>query len=74
MVLLNVQKPYLRDPAFRRQLNAAIDRDALVADALKGHGTPADQCRVASSLGLHGATFRGSVTIRIPSLAPLGGT
>jgi peptide/nickel transport system substrate-binding protein len=41
MVLLNVQKPYLRDPAFRRQLNAAIDRDALVADALRGHGTPA---------------------------------
>jgi ABC-type transport system substrate-binding protein len=41
MVLLNVQKPYLRDPAFRRQLNAAIDRDTLVADALRGHGTPA---------------------------------
>jgi peptide/nickel transport system substrate-binding protein len=41
MVLLNVQKPYLRDPAFRRQLNAAIDRDALVADALRGHGAPA---------------------------------
>ncbi len=41
MVLLNVQKPYLRDPAFRRQLNAAIDRDALVAEALRGHGTPA---------------------------------
>jgi peptide/nickel transport system substrate-binding protein len=42
MVLLNIQKPYLRDPAFRRQLNAAIDRDALVAGALGGHGTPAD--------------------------------
>jgi ABC-type transport system substrate-binding protein len=41
MVQLNLQKPYLRDPAFRRQLNAAIDRDALVADALRGHGTPA---------------------------------
>jgi peptide/nickel transport system substrate-binding protein len=41
MVLLNPQKPYLRDPAFRRQLNDAIDRDALVADALRGHGTPA---------------------------------
>jgi peptide/nickel transport system substrate-binding protein len=41
LVLLNVQKPYLRDPAFRRQLNAAIDRDALVAEALRGHGTPA---------------------------------
>jgi peptide/nickel transport system substrate-binding protein len=42
MVLLNTQKPYLRDAAFRRQLNAAIDRPALVATALKGHGTPAD--------------------------------
>jgi peptide/nickel transport system substrate-binding protein len=41
MVLLNVQKPYLRDPAFRRELNAAIDRDALIADALRGHATPA---------------------------------
>jgi peptide/nickel transport system substrate-binding protein len=41
MLLLNVQKPSLRDPAFRRQLNAAIDRDALVADVLRGHGTPA---------------------------------
>ena len=41
MVLLNVQKPYLRDPAFRNQLNAAIDRGALVAEALRGHGTPA---------------------------------
>jgi peptide/nickel transport system substrate-binding protein len=41
-MVLNVQKPYLRDPAFRRQLNAAIDRDALVAGALGAHGTPAD--------------------------------
>jgi peptide/nickel transport system substrate-binding protein len=41
MALLNPQRPNLRDPAFRRQLNAAIDRDALVAVALKGHGTPA---------------------------------
>ena len=40
VMLLNARRPYLRDPAFRRQLNAAIDRNALVADALKGHGTP----------------------------------
>jgi peptide/nickel transport system substrate-binding protein len=41
MVLLNVRKPYLKDPEFRQQLNTAIDREALVANVLRGHGTPA---------------------------------
>jgi peptide/nickel transport system substrate-binding protein len=41
VAVLNVQKPYLRDPGFRRELNGAIDREALVRDVLKGHGTPA---------------------------------
>lgn len=41
LVLLNVRRPYLGDPQFRRDLNAAIDREALVRDVLKGHGTPA---------------------------------
>jgi peptide/nickel transport system substrate-binding protein len=40
LAILNVQKPYLRDPGFRRELNAAIDRDALVRDVFKGHGAP----------------------------------
>jgi peptide/nickel transport system substrate-binding protein len=41
IAILNVQKPHLRDPGFRRELNAAIDREALVRIVLKGHGTPA---------------------------------
>ena len=41
LLLLNLQRPALQDAAFRRALNAAIDRDALVADSLRGHGTPA---------------------------------
>jgi peptide/nickel transport system substrate-binding protein len=41
MLLLNVSKPYLADPAVRRGLNAAIDRDELVRTVLRGHGTPA---------------------------------
>ena len=41
MVILNVNRPQLRDPAIRRALNAAIDREALVRDILRGHGTPA---------------------------------
>jgi peptide/nickel transport system substrate-binding protein len=42
LLLLNERTPVLRDPAFRRRLNAAIDRHALIEDALRGHGTPAD--------------------------------
>jgi ABC-type transport system substrate-binding protein len=41
LLLLNVRRPYLADAGFRRELNAAIDRDALIADGLRGHGTPA---------------------------------
>ena len=35
LVLLNVRSPKLQDKALRRALNAAIDRPALVAEALK---------------------------------------
>ena len=41
MLLLNMRRPALRDPDFRRALNVAIDRDALIAEGLRGHGTPA---------------------------------
>jgi peptide/nickel transport system substrate-binding protein len=40
-IILNVQRSSLRDREFRQALNAAIDRQALVSDILKGHGTPA---------------------------------
>ena len=40
-VILNVRKPYLRDAGLRRTMNAAIDRQELVSQALNGHGTPA---------------------------------
>jgi peptide/nickel transport system substrate-binding protein len=39
MVILNVQKPGLRDPSFRRALNASINRRGLVDQILEGHGT-----------------------------------
>jgi peptide/nickel transport system substrate-binding protein len=42
LLLLNTRTPELRDPAFRRRLNAAIDRRALIDDALRGHGMPAE--------------------------------
>lgn len=42
VLLLNVHKPGLTDSAIRRQLNDGIDRDALVAEVLNGHGRPAD--------------------------------
>lgn len=41
-VILNVSRPHLRDPAFRRALNAAVDRQTLVSEVLNGHGRPAD--------------------------------
>jgi len=41
LVVLNVERPALKDPAVRRALNAAIDRDGLISEILKGHGTPA---------------------------------
>lgn len=40
-IVLNTAVPSLRDPAVRRHLNAAIDRERLVNDILAGHGTPA---------------------------------
>jgi peptide/nickel transport system substrate-binding protein len=42
MAILNVEKPQLRDASFRRALNAAVNRQALVDDALNGHGSPAE--------------------------------
>jgi peptide/nickel transport system substrate-binding protein len=42
LVLLNTRKPLLRDPKFRRGLNDAIDRQALVSGVLGGHATAAD--------------------------------
>lgn len=42
MLVLNVQRAILRDPAFRRTLNSAIDREQIVRDVLGGRGTPAD--------------------------------
>ena len=42
LVLLNTRKPYLADPSIRRALNEAIDREALVRDAFRGHATPAE--------------------------------
>jgi peptide/nickel transport system substrate-binding protein len=42
VIVLNVQRPSLRDSSVRRYLNAAIDRKALIAEALNGHGSPAE--------------------------------
>ncbi len=41
IVLLNVQRDSLRDRAFRRELNGAINRTALIEEVLEGRGTPA---------------------------------
>ena len=42
LLLLNMRRPGLQDPAFRRELNTAIDRNAFIAEALNSHGTPAE--------------------------------
>ena len=42
LLLLNVHKKDLTESTIRRQLNEAIDRDSLIAEALRGHGRPAD--------------------------------
>jgi peptide/nickel transport system substrate-binding protein len=41
-VILNSHTPALKSAAVRRALNFAIDRDELIANALRGHGTPAE--------------------------------
>lgn len=41
VALFNMRRPALKDPAVRRALNAAVDRERLVADALGGLGRPA---------------------------------
>jgi peptide/nickel transport system substrate-binding protein len=40
VVLFNTNAPSLRSASVRRALNAAIDRNAFVQDALNNHGTP----------------------------------
>jgi len=42
LILLNTRKPGLNDAAVRRALNAAIDRDEIVATGMYGLGRPAD--------------------------------
>jgi peptide/nickel transport system substrate-binding protein len=42
LVALNLRNSKLRDKGLRRALNDAIDRPALIADAMDNHGTPAD--------------------------------
>ena len=39
-LMFNTQRPALRSPAIRQALSEAIDRDALVREALNGHGVP----------------------------------
>jgi len=39
-IILNTRIPALQSPSIRRALNAAINRDLLVRDALGGHGLP----------------------------------
>ena len=40
MLVLNPRKNALRSPAVRQALSTAIDRDAIVREALSGHGIP----------------------------------
>ncbi|HEY7169316.1 MAG TPA: ABC transporter substrate-binding protein [Vicinamibacterales bacterium] len=42
VMLLNLQRPQLKDKALRRLLNAAVNRTELVDQALAGHAIPAD--------------------------------
>jgi len=41
-IVFNAARPLFRDPATRRALSLAIDRQELVRQGLKGHGSPAD--------------------------------
>jgi peptide/nickel transport system substrate-binding protein len=42
LVILNTQRAPLKDAAVRRALNAGIDREAIVQNALRGYGSPQD--------------------------------
>jgi peptide/nickel transport system substrate-binding protein len=42
VAILNTRTAALKDPGLRRQLNSAVDRAALVADAFRGHARPAE--------------------------------
>jgi peptide/nickel transport system substrate-binding protein len=53
MLLLNTRLPKLRSAEVRRALNQAIDRGALIRDALASHGTPS-----AGPISLHHWAFR----------------
>lgn len=39
--VFNMRRPVMRDPQLRRALNAAVDRESLIAEALGGLGRPA---------------------------------
>lgn len=41
-LVFNIRHPILKNPAVRRALNQALDRNALVHDGLNGWGSPAD--------------------------------
>jgi peptide/nickel transport system substrate-binding protein len=41
-VILNTRSGVLKNPAFRRGLNAAVNRGNLIEQALRGHGVPAE--------------------------------
>ena len=55
LVLLNPRSPKLHAREIRRALNQAIDRPALVRDALQGHGTPS-----AGPVSQHHWAFQGA--------------
>lgn len=42
LAVLNTQAPHLRNPRVRQLLNAAIDREDLLSEVFRGHGSPAD--------------------------------
>jgi ABC-type transport system substrate-binding protein len=42
VLAFNVRNPAFKDPAVRRAINEAIDRDLIVEDGLHGRGKPAD--------------------------------
>jgi peptide/nickel transport system substrate-binding protein len=41
VILPNARRPQFKDKRIRAALNAAIDRDRLIADSFQGHGSPA---------------------------------